>query len=205
MRRLKREQIAKKKVLVIKYSNDKRYEKEHGQTDDEVCTHDGNRMKAIGVSESLMTEVFHLAVAYDTIGIDEVQFFPDSVEFAWNLSTLGRVVIAAGLDGTFEQKPFKRILEIIPIAEKVTKLTAVCMVCPLGVDAHFTIRTTDEKEEEVIGGQEKYKAVCRSCLLDHQATKRMRECVANCNAAKGKSVGFAGPLIQHHHLNVSEL
>ena len=40
-----------------------------------------------------------------------------------------QTVIVAALDGTFQRKPFGDILNLIPLAESVTKLTAVCMVC----------------------------------------------------------------------------
>lgn len=50
----------------------------------------------------------------------------------------------AGLDGTFQRKPFGSILELIPIAEKVMKLSAVCMYC--SKDAPFTLRTVDNCE-----------------------------------------------------------
>jgi thymidine kinase len=55
-----------------------------------------------------------------------------------------KVVIVAGLDGTFQRKPFGSILELIPIAEKVMKLSAVCMYC--SKDAPFTLRTVDNCE-----------------------------------------------------------
>ena len=35
----------------------------------------------------------------------------------------------AALDSTFERKPFNNILHLIPIAENVMKLTAVCHNC----------------------------------------------------------------------------
>ena len=71
-------------------------------------------------------------------------------------------MIVAGLDGTFQRKPFGRILELIPRAEKVMKLSAVCMYC--NKDAPFTQRTVDNCEIELIGGEECYKPVCRSCF-----------------------------------------
>ena len=96
------------------------------------------------------------------IGIDEGQFFPDVVEFADRVANLRKVVLVAGLDGTFERKNFNRILELIPMAEIVNKLKAVCMGC--GEDAAFTKRlASDDKRIEVIGGAEKYMACCRKC------------------------------------------
>ena len=48
------------------------------------------------------------------------------------------------------------------MAEKVDKLHAVCMVC-YG-DAAFSKRISSETEVEVIGGSDKYMAVCRTCF-----------------------------------------
>jgi thymidine kinase len=42
--------------------------------------------------------MFH---AYDVIGIDEGQFFPDIVSGCEALAKAGKTVIVAGLDGTF--------------------------------------------------------------------------------------------------------
>ena len=52
-------------------------------------------------------------------------------------------------------------MDLVPLAESVVKLKAVCMVC-YG-DAAFTKRLGDETEIEVIGGADKYMSVCRSC------------------------------------------
>ena len=68
----------------------------------------------------------------------------------------------AALDGTFKRKPFSDILNLVPLAEEVTKLSAVCMNC--FQDASFSKRITGDGETvEVIGGADKYMAVCRSC------------------------------------------
>ena len=71
------------------------------------------------------------------------------------------MIIIAALDGTFERKPFGTILDLIPVAEKVVKLTAVCAIC--GADACFTQRTVNSKEVQLIGGAELYRPVCRAC------------------------------------------
>ena len=54
-----------------------------------------------------------------------------------------------------------RILELVPKAEAVCKLTAVCRQC--GADAAFTHRLTEEKQVELVAGADKYAALCRGC------------------------------------------
>ena len=89
------------------------------------------------------------------------------VEISEKLANEGKIVIIAALDGTFQRKPFGRVHELIPIAESVTKLCAVCIVC--GDDAAFTQRTIDSEQVELIGGNDIYRPVCRKCF--HQAGK----------------------------------
>jgi thymidine kinase len=54
------------------------------------------------------------------------------------------VVVIAALDGTFQRKPFGHILSLVPLAEQVVKLSAVCIEC--GNEAAFTRRTVDSQE-----------------------------------------------------------
>ncbi|EGD75750.1 thymidine kinase [Salpingoeca rosetta] len=56
---------------------------------------------------------------------------------------------------------FGPILDLIPLAESVIKLSAVCMLCHR--EAAFSKRIGSETEIEVIGGADKYIAVCREC------------------------------------------
>ena len=70
-----------------------------------------------------------------------------------------KVVIVAALDGTFERKPFGSVCNLIPLAEHVEKLTAVCRVT--GGDASFSRRLGSETEVELIGGAETYMPVSR--------------------------------------------
>lgn len=77
------------------------------------------------------------------------------------MANLGKTVIVAALDGTFQRKAFGKILNLVPLAESVVKLHAVCMQCYK--EAAYTKRIGAEKEVEVIGGADKYQAVCRKC------------------------------------------
>ncbi|KAK2112168.1 hypothetical protein P7K49_011915 [Saguinus oedipus] len=89
--------------------------------------------------------------------------FPDIVEFCEAMANAGKTVIVAALDGTFQRKAFGTILNLVPLAESVVKLTAVCMECFR--EAAYTKRLGTEKEVEVIGGADKYHSVCRLCYF----------------------------------------
>lgn len=80
------------------------------------------------------------------------------------MANMGKVVVIAALDGTFERKAFGRILELVPLAEKVTKLSAVCMKCKQ-MDGAFSQRLVASTETELIGGKDLYRTVCRDCYI----------------------------------------
>ena len=113
-----------------------------------------------------LSEVEDKALDFDIIGIDEGQFFEEIVEFSEKMANMGKTVIIAALDGTFERKPFGRILELIPLAENVTKLDAVWV--EWNQLASFTKRTWDSMETELIGGEEIYKPVWRGWFIKIQ-------------------------------------
>lgn len=73
-----------------------------------------------------------------------------------------QTVLVAALDGDFLRRPFGRVLELIPLAEHVTKLTAVCTGC-YGA-ASFTKRTVAATQIQLVGGAETYQPVCRKCF-----------------------------------------
>ncbi|KAL9642486.1 hypothetical protein ABK040_011053 [Willaertia magna] len=155
LRRLRRYQIAQKECILIKYIKDDRYSK------DNVSTHDLVQEQAIPTDN--LFKISNKIQNYDVIGIDEGQFFPDLIEFCEAAANGGKIVIVSALDGTFQRKPFGDVLQLIPLAESIVKLKAVCMVC--GNEAAFSKRLTDEQQTEVIGGSDKYIAVCRKCYM----------------------------------------
>ncbi|KAG5202913.1 hypothetical protein JEQ12_002496 [Ovis aries] len=185
MRRVRRFQIAQYKCLVIKYARDTRYSSL-------FSTHDRNTMEALPAC--LLRDVIQDAQGVAVIGIDEGQFFPDIVEFCENMANSGKTVIVAALDGTFQRKAFGTILNLVPLAESVVKLTAVCMECFR--EAAYTKRLGVEKEVEVIGGADKYHSVCRLCYFKkpsgQPAVLDSEENKENCPMTLGKPAEAAG-------------
>ncbi|KAK4315606.1 hypothetical protein Pmani_013170 [Petrolisthes manimaculis] len=181
MRRLKRYQISLHKCLVIKYAKDTRYE------ENDIATHDKQMLPA--VATMVLADLKEKSKHYNVIGIDEGQFFPDTVEFCESMANSGKVVVVAALDGTYQRQGFGDILQLVPLAESVVKLTAVCMIC-YG-DAAYTKRTSKETAVEVIGGSEMYIATCRKCYYQVSTPQKrpaptsplniIQESMENCN------------------------
>ena len=179
-RRMRRHTAAQRRCLVLKYAKDARYSQEC------MTTHDQTKLAAVPVSR--LAEVDALVRNFDVVGIDEGQFYEDLIEYCEAWANSGKMVIVAALDGTFQRKAFNRVLELVPLAEDVRKLKAVCCICHK--DAAFTMRIGDETELEVIGGAEKYLATCRACYIRGSGTPEPEP-----TAAPGKfSQRAGGPL-----------
>ena len=86
---------------------------------------------------------------------------PDVLQYAEAWANAGKIVICAALDGDYLRRPFGKILGLLPLAESITKLTAVCTIC--GADAAFTKRLGSETSVELIGGADMYTSCCRTC------------------------------------------
>ncbi|KAL3668480.1 hypothetical protein V7S43_006563 [Phytophthora oleae] len=154
IRRIHRYQHAKLECLVVKYLFDTRHSEEM------LSTHDKVFVEAMPVQT--LAEVRPFLDDCDVIGIDEGQFYPDLVEFCQEAANMGKVVVVAALDATFERKAFDSVVELIPTAEKVVKLNAICSSC--GQDAAFTRRLVADTTLELIGGSEMYEPRCRQCF-----------------------------------------
>ena len=157
IRRLKRYKVAKYECLIIKYALDVRYEEV-----DSLTTHDRQTLSAVSTVELMPLKTD--AQNYDVIGIDEGQFFPDIADFAEEMANSGKTVIIAGLNGTYKRRGFNNILKLVPLSEDIIKLSAICMNC-LKEEASYTKRIVKETDLEMIGGLEKYKAMCRKCFF----------------------------------------
>lgn len=146
-------------VLVVKPLADGRY-----SSLPEVVTHDGVRFDCVSVGHLVNT--FSLDDA-DVIIVEEAQFFGDLVLFVKHaVETLHRDVVVVGLDGDYNRKPFGQVLDCIPLADKVTKLTALCSECGDGTPGLFSYRKTGGSAQVQVGGSSMYEAYCRTHYLD---------------------------------------
>ena len=152
--RLSRYQAAKVPLLLVKFAGDERY------SSTEVQTHDRTAMGALAVTR--LAEAREAARDVRVLGIDEGQFFEDLLPFAEELANEGKVVVIAALDGDFQRQPFGQVPALVPLCERVDKLSAICAHCSR--PASFTQRLTAETETVSIGGADKYVAVCRRHL-----------------------------------------
>lgn len=159
LRRVRRAGIAGRHVVVFTHALDTR------QGDARVASHVRLGVPAIAVSAP---DAIEPAVPDDAevVAIDEAQFFgPELVPVVGRLADRGLVVIVAGLDVTFDGRPFEPLPSLMALAEQVDKLTAICSVC--GEEAAFHVRvgaTSVEAGalvEANVGGLESYQARCR--------------------------------------------
>ena len=78
------------------------------------------------------------------------------------LANGGTRVIVAGLDMDYKSQPFQPIPNLLGVADKITKLKAICMECK--ADASFTHRINITHENSLmLGEKEAYEPLCRSC------------------------------------------
>ena len=152
LRRVKRAKIAKQKIKIFKPKKDVRYDKK------KVISHDQNSIKSKPVSNP--GKIIKLSEKFEVIGIDEAQFFDDSlVDVCNELANLGKRVIVSGLDMDYKGKPFGPMPNLLAIAEYVTKVHAVCSKS--GKMASYTHRIVDSDDLILLGDTKKYQALSR--------------------------------------------
>ncbi len=160
LRLLRRFTIAGREVVLVKPRADTR-------TDEEtVISRSGAQHRAVAVNTS--ADIEGVVGTADIVAIEEGQFWDDGLtEVVGRLATGGRQVLVTGLDQDYRGDPFGPMPALMALADQVTKLTAICMVC--GEPATRTQRLIDGKPAPadspliMVGGMgdEKYEARCR--------------------------------------------
>ena len=171
IRRLKRARIARQRVACFKPDIDLRYHRtaiaSHGAQTHEALT--------VTTTEELRANLYPQLDEIEVVGIDEAQFFDERlISLTVDLVHLGKRIVLAGLDTTFAAEPFGPIPALMAIADEVTKLSAVCMVC--GAPAIHTQRLGQSRELVVVGAAGLYEARCRAHFqpyLDEHASEQL--------------------------------
>jgi len=170
IRRIRRVQIARKKVEIFKPMIDNRYHVQY------IYSHNGSKIEANCVKHS--KDILKMVEKnIDVIAIDEAQFFDENIiNVSQFLADNGKRVIVAGLDQDFRGEPFGPMPKLLAIAEYVDKLHAICMIC--GKPAARTQRLVDGKPADyndptiLIGAKESYEARCRQ---HHQVMNKSKK------------------------------
>ena len=154
IRRMKRAQFAKQKVAIYKPCIDVRY------SEDEVVSHDAHSIQSTPISSP--ARMLEIAADVEVVGIDEAQFFDESiVEVVQVLANRGVRVIIAGLDTDFLGKPFGPMPALMAVAEDIQKVHAICVRC--GSPANHSHRLSKSDELVVLGETDIYEPLCRHC------------------------------------------
>jgi thymidine kinase len=147
---------AGKQVLALKPAYDTR----HGE--EVVSTHSKLKVRALSVTD------FAIAPApdYRVVFLDEVQFFAppfftsDIIQLVKDWRRRGIDVVAGGLDMDWRGNAFPITAELCAMADKVTKLTAICSIC--GWEASKTMKLTHTDIDNELGSDGLYEPRCNS-------------------------------------------
>jgi thymidine kinase len=154
IRRLKRVNIANQKSKIFKPVIDTRYH------ESKIVSHDTNFIQSTPVENA--KKILELSNDVDVVGIDEAQFFDESItEVCETLALKGIRVIVAGLDMDYKGVPFGQMPNLLATADYITKLHAICMKC--GNIANVSYRKTANESQVLLGEKDIYEPRCRHC------------------------------------------
>lgn len=160
IRRVRNFVLAKRKAAVFQPTIARRFSE-----DEVIMSHDGLQFEAVHTDNPLeilwYAELHYPAV----VGIDEAQFYdPSLVEVVQELANRGHHVIVAGLSQTSEGRPFGIMPNLLAIADSVTTVYGICVVCGEASTKPFALRA--KTEDVSVGAGDKYEARCRKCWLE---------------------------------------
>jgi thymidine kinase len=170
LRLLRRAEIARRRILLVRPTIDNRTELEV------VRSRSGAAFQSKAVVDPVEIETLAKDAWADLIAIEEAQFFGEGlVAVVESLAAAGRTVVCCGLNTDFRGRPFGPMPQLLAIADGITSLTAICTVC--GEEATRTQRLIDgrpagaDEPLVVVGGlaadgptpqRETYEARCRA-------------------------------------------
>jgi len=156
IRRIKKVELADEKYIIFRPKIDSR------NPENKIISHAKNEISASIVSSP--KEILDLSVNYPVIGIDEAQFFDQSIVDVCNLlANKGHRLIIAGLDMDFEGNPFGPMPNLMACAEDVMKVHAVCM--ETGNPAGYSYRKDNSDDLVLIGEKKEYKPLSREAFV----------------------------------------
>ncbi|MCE2455480.1 MAG: thymidine kinase [Gemmatimonadetes bacterium] len=170
IRRVRRALIAGRRVQLFKSHLDDRYGGRFF-----VSSHNGSQVSAepVSKSEQLAEKVQRET---DVVAFDEVQFLDDGIcAVATALADAGVRVILSGTDMDFRGEPFGSIGELLTRAERIDKLSAICLVCGGRATRNQRLIGGEPAPADgpvvLVAGTGSYEARCRSCHVVPEPTR----------------------------------
>lgn len=177
IRRVRQHRLLGRNIVVINHASDVRY-----GTGLKITSHDMEEEHALACKslESISDNPEYLRA--HTVFVDEGQFFSDLREFVVRAVELdGKTVVVSALDGNYKREPFMNVISLVPFADEVLRLNALCVVCKDGTPAAFSkrIKAPDSVVGDIeqggvhahvhdsndtcvlVGGADMYMSVCR--------------------------------------------
>lgn len=153
-----REGLRENKSLVIDFNIENKHEGYHVG---KLSNHDAKSIDSVIKTHELMQyDILGLTKLYQSIMINECQFFGDLVEFVFYCIKMGKDVYLYGLDGDFQRKPMGHVVDLIPYCDSIEKLNGKCQKCD--EKSIFSHRVTESKEQ-ILYDHEQYIPLCRKC------------------------------------------
>jgi len=164
--KIRRAQVLGWKTLNITNNIDIRYDISGSR----IITHDKAFVEALGVKVLKGVCDGEEYRSARLIVIEEAQFFSGLYDFVVRAVEVdGKDVIVVGLDGDSDRRPFGEVLQLIPLADEVVRLSALCKLCGDGTPAIFTALVNGVKSEQIcVGGADMYQPLCRQHYLKNR-------------------------------------
>jgi thymidine kinase len=161
LQRIRRAEVLGRKIIIITSIMDTRYD----MSGCVIKTHDNDGRRATGLKdlrEALTLTEYHQA---ELVIIEEAQFFQGLYHMVKRMVEVDKKkVIVIGLDGDSDRMPFGEVLTLVPIADTITKLTALCKRCASEgkeTPGLFSALKGTKTEQICVGGGDTYEALCR--------------------------------------------
>ena len=164
-------ELAGYKCALINHSSDDRFVDGTGTA--RLGSHCGDTVPCVRADRlgNLSDQDSAIVRESEVILINEAQFFEDVV--GWVLHQVeknGKIVFVSGLDGDYRRERFGTLIDLIPYADDVEKLKALCLICRRR-EAPFSLRLSSNSAQHMVGGADEYSAACRTCYLTCQSKR----------------------------------
>ena len=155
--------IAGDGVVAFKPVKDNRYD------DKFIVSHNLDKFSCIPIEKpsDIYKSFLRPDLKMDVIAIDEIQFLePNTLMCLFDdiYERNFKRIICAGLAQDYKGEPFGAMPELLSMADEIVSLKAVCSKCKgIGLASRTFRKPTENTEQILVGGADKYEARCYKC------------------------------------------